>query len=521
MFYYIQVIKVLILLFSPQMKGSVRETNADLPEKQKTDATLAADSEGTERPVPENRFSSEFEACSRSPARRGALGGLENQQEESVPVAGCEGKPSPLEENNPVSGPEPEACTGESSATSLGKQMDGYLSDAQKEGPVLLSAAATSELHSCSKDSSIKGSAHPENPSLVAAESKASLPVPEGACASELIGSPSRVGLAEDCCPPSQNDLGPLAAEQDGSTTATENSSGLELPAGSSDSTVPEAARDADAMRNNCDVGLLVCKCERIEDAFALGESAHSDGFEDLAGEGGDRIEEGDKAMSVTVQCGGSTSELVGDESPIAELCTFSKNSPTGMVRDPLGNPAGDEHEGSPSLSAVKNGTIPELQENLLESSCEKAVFDKQGEAEPTDLGSNKSSTCSEWTGSDVQTKVASLEEAQLADVNMDSTPLVSNEEEVSFEQFLRRRGEPDSAHSDASEQGSIHLEPLTPSEVLEHEATEILQQKGGVPASAKKTGLGSEPADLSSGGGSPNQEDLTSNQEEVNDETS
>lgn len=510
MIYYSQVIKVLILLFSPQ-----RETNADLPGKQNIDA---ADSEGTKRPVPENRFSSEFEACSRSPVRRGALGGPGNQQEESVPVAGCEGKPS-LEEGDPVSGPEPEACTGESSATSLGKQMDECLSDAQKEGPVLLSAAATSELQSCSKDSSIKGSAHPENPGLAAAESKANLPVPEGVCASELIGSPSRVGLAEDCGPPSQNDLGPLAVEQDGSTAATESSSGSELPAGSSDSTVPEAARDADALRNKSDVGLLVCRRERTEDAFALGESAHSDGSADLAGEGGeDRIEDADKAMALTAQCGGSISELVGDESSIAELCTFSKNSPTGMVRDPLGNPAAEEYEGSPSSSAVKNGTTPGLQENVLESSCEKAVFDKQGEAEPTELGSNKSSACSEWTGSDVQTKVASLEEAQLADVNMDSTPLASNEEEVSFEQFLRRRGEPDSTHSDASEQGSIHLEPLTPSEVLEHEATEILQQKGGVPASAKKTGLGSDPADLSSGGSSPNQEDLSSKLEEANE---
>ncbi|XP_058012544.1 zinc finger protein 280D isoform X1 [Ahaetulla prasina] len=506
---------------SLQMKGSVRETNADLPGKLNIDAALAADSEGTQRPVPENRFSSEFEACSRSPARRGALGGLGNQQEESLPLAGGEGKSS-LEEDDPVSSPEPEACTGESSTTSPGKLMDEYLSDAQKEGPVLLSAAATSKLYSCSKDSSIKGSTHSENPSLAVAESKASLPVTEGACASELIGSPSVVGLAEDCGPPNQNDLGPLAAEHDGSTAAAESSSGLELLADSSDTTVPEAARDADALRNKSDVGLLICRRERTEDTFALGESAHSDGSADLAGEGGEnRTEDGDKAMSLTAQCEGSISELVGDESSIAEFCTFSKNSPTGMVRDPLGNPAADEHEGSPSLSAVKNGTTPGLQENLLESSCEKAVFDKQGEAEPTELGSNKSSACSKWTGSDVHTKVASLEETRRAEVNMDSTPLASNEEEVSFEQFLRRRGEPDSTHSDASEQGSIHLEPLTPSEVLEHEATEILQQKGGVPASAKKTGLGSEPADLSSGGGSPNQEDLSSNQEEANNETS
>ncbi|KAE8617639.1 hypothetical protein XENTR_v10009148 [Xenopus tropicalis] len=49
--------------------------------------------------------------------------------------------------------------------------------------------------------------------------------------------------------------------------------------------------------------------------------------------------------------------------------------------------------------------------------------------------------------------------------------------EENSFVQFLRRRDEPESICSDVSEQSSVHLEPLTPSEVLEHEATEILQK--------------------------------------------
>ncbi|XP_041444249.1 zinc finger protein 280D isoform X2 [Xenopus laevis] len=54
--------------------------------------------------------------------------------------------------------------------------------------------------------------------------------------------------------------------------------------------------------------------------------------------------------------------------------------------------------------------------------------------------------------------------------------------EENCFVQFLRRRDEPKSICSDVSEQSSVHLEPLTPSEVLEHEATEILQ-KGTVTA--------------------------------------
>ncbi|XP_053573487.1 zinc finger protein 280D isoform X2 [Bombina bombina] len=61
-----------------------------------------------------------------------------------------------------------------------------------------------------------------------------------------------------------------------------------------------------------------------------------------------------------------------------------------------------------------------------------------------------------------------------------------AGEEDVSVEQFLRRQDEPESMSSDVSEESSVHLEPLTPSEVLEHEATEILQ-KGGVASSPER----------------------------------
>ncbi|XP_072134552.1 zinc finger protein 280C-like isoform X1 [Mobula birostris] len=60
--------------------------------------------------------------------------------------------------------------------------------------------------------------------------------------------------------------------------------------------------------------------------------------------------------------------------------------------------------------------------------------------------------------------------------------------EDVCFEQFFRSKDEPEALGSDVSEQGSIQLEPLTPSEVLEHEATEILQ-KGGVVTATKRRG--------------------------------
>ncbi|NXA08610.1 Z280D protein, partial [Sapayoa aenigma] len=75
--------------------------------------------------------------------------------------------------------------------------------------------------------------------------------------------------------------------------------------------------------------------------------------------------------------------------------------------------------------------------------------------------------------------------------------------EDVSFEQFFRKRDEPESVSSDISEQGSIHLEPLTPSEVLEHEATEILQ-KGNVTPSSKQAGLLAEQAEETPREGNP-----------------
>ncbi|NWW31219.1 Z280D protein, partial [Panurus biarmicus] len=89
--------------------------------------------------------------------------------------------------------------------------------------------------------------------------------------------------------------------------------------------------------------------------------------------------------------------------------------------------------------------------------------------------------------------------------------------EDVSFEQFLRKRDEPESVSSDISEQGSIHLEPLTPSEVLEHEATEILQ-KGNVAPSSKKAGQLAEQTDETSRESNPSRMETTANKTDENE---
>nr|XP_025739731.1 zinc finger protein 280D isoform X2 [Callorhinus ursinus] len=83
--------------------------------------------------------------------------------------------------------------------------------------------------------------------------------------------------------------------------------------------------------------------------------------------------------------------------------------------------------------------------------------------------------------------------EARFSSKNIKDLQLTSGD--VSIDQFLRKRVEPESVSSDVSEQGSVHLEPLTPSEVLEYEATEILQKGSGDP-SAKTDDLVSDQID-------------------------
>lgn len=56
---------------------------------------------------------------------------------------------------------------------------------------------------------------------------------------------------------------------------------------------------------------------------------------------------------------------------------------------------------------------------------------------------------------------------------------------DISIDEFLRQRDKPEPVSSDASEQDSVRLEPLTPSELLEHEATEILHKGDDSSASA------------------------------------
>ncbi|NXV68426.1 Z280D protein, partial [Molothrus ater] len=115
------------------------------------------------------------------------------------------------------------------------------------------------------------------------------------------------------------------------------------------------------------------------------------------------------------------------------------------------------------------------------------------------------------------QTKASSWDGTALSAKNVRDLKLTLGED-VSFEQFLRKRDEPESVSSDISEQGSIHLEPLTPSEVLEHEATEILQKGNVAPSSKKAAGQLAEQTDETSRESNPSRMETTANKTDENE---
>lgn len=106
----------------------------------------------------------------------------------------------------------------------------------------------------------------------------------------------------------------------------------------------------------------------------------------------------------------------------------------------------------------------------------------------------------SESTDSCDQSKEQNPTETELSSETSQDLQLTS--ESVGIDQFLRQADEPKSVNSDASEQGSARLEPLTPSEVLEYEATEILHN--GDDSSANTSDTVSDQTGGSPGGSGP-----------------
>nr|XP_008267184.2 zinc finger protein 280D isoform X2 [Oryctolagus cuniculus]XP_051677929.1 zinc finger protein 280D isoform X2 [Oryctolagus cuniculus] len=175
-------------------------------------------------------------------------------------------------------------------------------------------------------------------------------------------------------------------------------------------------------------------------------------------------------------------------------------------------------------LSATKNAESPAISDKENDSRLtgqelgSETVFSYESNISTDEVGKEKQAqhVCQETelkkckdpenTVSCDQMEDLSSSKAKCSSKNIKDLRLTSGD--VSIDQFLRKRDEPKSVSSDVSEQGSVHLEPLTPSEVLEFEATEILQKGNGDP-SANTDEIVSETDDIP-GGNSPGMTETT-----------
>ncbi|KAM9640491.1 zinc finger protein 280D isoform 10-T10 [Morphnus guianensis] len=205
------------------------------------------------------------------------------------------------------------------------------------------------------------------------------------------------------------------------------------------------------------------------------------------------------------------------DSSDETKECNRNQSKKVASVEKNEENSSLSNAENVPSLELLDNRSKNSLHEKgaCCDSDNNKQLVDEKqksihDERELKNCQSSGNVILSE------QTKVRSLDETTLSAMNARDLKLTLGQD-VSFEQFLRKRDEPESISSDISEQGSIHLEPLTPSEVLEHEATEILQ-KGNVAPSSKKAGQLSEQTDEASKESSPNRMETTVNKTDENE---
>ncbi|KAM6119322.1 zinc finger protein 280D isoform 1-T2 [Pterocles gutturalis] len=205
------------------------------------------------------------------------------------------------------------------------------------------------------------------------------------------------------------------------------------------------------------------------------------------------------------------------DSSDEKKECNRNQSKKVASVEKNEENSSLSNTENVPGLELPNNSSKNSLHEKgaCCDSDNSKQSVDEKQKCINDD---NELKTCqsSENVILNEQTKVHSLDETTLSAMNARDLKLTLGED-VSFEQFLRKRDEPESVSSDISEQGSIHLEPLTPSEVLEHEATEILQ-KGNVAPSSKKAGQLSEQTDETSKESSPNRMETTVNKTDENE---
>ncbi|XP_069078515.1 zinc finger protein 280D isoform X1 [Pleurodeles waltl] len=155
-----------------------------------------------------------------------------------------------------------------------------------------------------------------------------------------------------------------------------------------------------------------------------------------------------------------------------------------------------ETNKGNKSPSQNENDTIEELQKaSSKEQTSEKMLTNDHAEKSDAQVVKSPKHVCDQSIVKMPQHKENTLTVEQIKEnKEAEFSEEAEDKTNATFEQFLQKE-KPESVCSDVSDQGSIHLEPLTPSEMLEYEATEILQ-KGGVSPSIKKAGHCSEQPD-------------------------
>ncbi|XP_078097561.1 zinc finger protein 280D-like isoform X2 [Mustelus asterias] len=161
---------------------------------------------------------------------------------------------------------------------------------------------------------------------------------------------------------------------------------------------------------------------------------------------------------------------------PLSEL-TMEKQGNTGET---VQDDSSDRGPASPNAAQSFNSVDNDV-EIIPDEFEDNATCDETKDCEPLEDTVQK---CKKLGDEGLDGKHCAEDQGECSNREQDK----DHKEDVSFEKFFRSKDEPEAVGSDVSEQGSIQLEPLTPSEVLEHEATEILQ-KGNVVTSTKKKG--------------------------------
>ncbi|XP_036048021.1 zinc finger protein 280D isoform X3 [Onychomys torridus] len=176
-------------------------------------------------------------------------------------------------------------------------------------------------------------------------------------------------------------------------------------------------------------------------------------------------------------EAGASHSEGKQDKAPSSE-------EDVGRDASVCETPAAANCEGNVTVSDTENESRAK---NIFSHDSDVGADNNMGKEEQTQHTCQelelKVHQHSESTDSCDQNKEHDSPAAEFSSETGQDLQLTSRD--ISIDEFLRQRDEPEPVSSDASEQGSVRLEPLTPSELLEHEATEILHKGDDSSASA------------------------------------